>query len=620
MRNYLVGFAIILLLLPALTAVASPSWWGLWNTGMGLEQRSLLYGGSNRMCVRLTAQNSPSLVGGQISGVRFYVSDKTAVRSAQVWLSTTVSGEPLMAQEVPLADIRDMAHDGLPTVVALDEPVNVLPAANPYASIFVGFTLELADAPIIYMLAGKGHGASFSNYYNGMDVAYNYGALALQVLADGPAVMERSVALQPIGEQTAVANTDAESLLTLVNEGSEPLSSVGYRVTVDGVAQAERTCLLAEPVTEMGRLVDVSVAYHVPATAEEHTMQVALTSVNGQPLESPSRQAAVLVALDRETRKRTVMEEFTGTWCQNCVRGFVGIERLEQMFGDRFIAIAMHSDDPVLDRDPMTVSHYRNSTFYKTKSSLLGGLPACTIDRWIDGDPYCGYNTSGDFQTDQLVADALSRRAVADIELTACWANEALTAVAYDVATSFRYTSADAHYRLILVLTADSLTGSDSRWYQINGYDDYAGTDEALLQYAGRGHYLTDMVYNHVAADIVGVNDGIEGSISAPIAAGATQHYSYELSTAANTIIQDKQRLHAIAMLIDTRDGSVVNAATASVLPYGDATGIGVASYRQHSPAVYDLAGRRIAKGPSVNGNLPKGLYIVKGRKQLIGR
>lgn len=601
-----------MLMLTALASRGAEAWWGLWNTGMELAERSLLYSGTNNMYVRLTAQNSPMLVGGQLHAVRFYVSDKTAVRSVRVWASTTLTGEAQLSQEVPLDAVRDVAHDLAPTVVSFSEPLSVLPATNPYASIYVGFTLELADTPITYMLAGKGRGAAYSNYYNGMDAAANYGALALQVLISGPGVPSNSVALSPFDEQTAVAAQTGLTTVAVINQGSEPLTRVGYVVTIDGQQQPERTVGLPQAVTEIGRQVDLPVEYDVPATAEEHQLAVAVTRVNDTPLTAGTlSQQAPLVVLDREAVKRTVMEEFTGTWCQNCIRGFVGIELLEQQFGDRFIAIAMHSDDPVLDRDPMTVSHYRNSTFYKDKSSKLGGLPSCTIDRWIDGDPYCGYNTSGPFETDQLVAEALARRAVADLRLTATWTDDSQTAVAYDVETSFRYSSADAHYSLILVLTADSLTGDGDRWRQINGYDDYTGTEAPLLPYVGRGHYLTDMVYNHVAVDIVGVNDGIAGSITSPLVADAPQHFHHELSTAGNALIQDRQHLNAVAMLIDTRDGSVVNAAKA---PVTTATAVpAVSSYAATplQPPLHDLTGRRLAQ-PARHG-----VYIVGGKKVL---
>ena len=62
-------------------------------------------------------------------------------------------------------------------------------------------------------------------------------------------------------------------------------------------------------------------------------------------------------------------------------------------------------------------------------------------------------------------------------------------------------------------------------------------------------------------------------------------------------------------MLIDTRDGSVVNAAKANVLPYGT---LDISDLKQKPTAddrYYDLTGRRLAAPPQ------KGIYIINGKK-----
>ena len=451
---------------------------------------------------------------------------------------------------------------------------------------------------------------------------FSCGALALQVLADGPNIPDYSATVQPMGELKAVAATTATIEVPVVNMGGQTVNSLSYVASVDGETRQEAVCELESGVDEMGLLFHIDVSLDVPPAAREHTLNVEVTKVNGQKLTERSKTTTTLIALSREAVKRTVMEEFTGTWCLNCVRGMAGIELLEQLYGDRFIAIAMHSDDTANPRDPMVVPAYRNSTFYRNKQQVLGGLPSCTIDRWIDCDPYCGLLTTGTFQTDGLVAEALARPAVADLRLTATWTDERMTDIAYQVETDFLYSSDDAHYSLILVLTADSLTGDDPRWRQRNGYNDYTGTDEALLQFAGRGAYLTDIAYNHVAADIAGVNDGIPGSIASPLAEGTTQLFTYTLNVADNTIIQDRQQLNAIAMLIDTRDGAVVNAAKAHV---ASATGIGEKKMSTDksngsNDGLYDLLGRRVGSGNAMNGKLHPGLYTIHGRLFLKAR
>lgn len=72
--------------------------------------------------------------------------------------------------------------------------------------------------------------------------------------------------------------------------------------------------------------------------------------------------------------------------------------------------------------------------------------------------------------------------------------------------------------------------------------------------------------------------------------------------------MQDKQLLNAVVMLIDTRYGSVVNAAKAPVvLPTAIGTPTTAAPLQPQT--VYDLTGRRITAPAK------RGVYIVNGRK-----
>ena len=560
------------------------------------------------MYVRLTAQNSPLLVGGQLSAMRFYLSDKTGVKSARVWLSSNPSGTPLLSQDVATDELRDLTHDGAPTVVRLSEAVSVLPATNPYASIYVGFTLELQGTPVNYMIAGDCEGVPYSNFYNGMDVASGYGALALQVQVSGPRIPERSVSIQTPDEQIAVCNAASTVIVPLENGGSDVLQSVGYVVYVDGEAQDECTYNLPQPLEELGMGFELPADYTAPSQAEQHELSVQVTSLNGQSLtaDEPVLTGNVpLIVLDRPTTRRTVMEEFTGTWCLNCVRGILGIQRLQAQYGDRFIPIALHGDD----RDPMMLSDYYYSSFFREKMKILGGYPSCSIDRRYDCDPYCGWMASGPYGTDAIVGEALSLPTVADISLTANWTDDTQTAIVYHVSTRFGYSSDDAHYALVLVLTADGMKGEGRYWQQSNGYNDYTGTDEGLRTLAGLGAYLPNSEFNHVAIAVAGVDGGIDGSVISPLLAGETQQFNYTLSVSDNKLIQDPQRLNAIALLLDTRDGTVANAAQT---PVGNVeTGIHAATaipLADDTP-VYDLQGRRLYQ-PRQHG-----LYIMGGRK-----
>ena len=171
---------------------------------------------------------------------------------------------------------------------------------------------------------------------------------------------------------------------------------------IDGVLQYSKHYDLPNIIDEIG--FELPLSFTTPSKTEKLDMAVRITKINGN-TPSIDLQEAVgqLIVLNQQTTKRTIMEEFTGTWCLNCIRGIEGIKILSDKFGDRFIPIAVHGDE----RDPMMITQYYKSTFFRDKMKILGGYPSCTVDRRYDCDPYCGYNTTGTFLTDIIVAEAL---------------------------------------------------------------------------------------------------------------------------------------------------------------------------------------------------------------------
>jgi hypothetical protein len=185
------------------------------------------------------------------------------------------------------------------------------------------------------------------------------------------------------------------------------------------------------------------------------------------------------------------------------------------------------------------------------------------------------------------------------------------------VATTFRYSSeTDDHYALVMVLTADSLTGSGTDWVQINGLSGKTNLD-ADLDLFTQGPRRMSVKFNHVAIAVAGVENGISGSVSAPFRDGEPQHFSFDFDTEGNALVQSADYLHAVAMLLDTRSGQVVNVAKCDVETQVQSTDVERSTFNvQRSTSTYDLGGRRVApggalpkKGPYLSGNGKKVLY-----------
>lgn len=308
--------------------------------------------------------------------------------------------------------------------------------------------------------------------------------------------------------------------------------------------------------------------------------------------------------------RRAVVEEFTGTWCGNCPRGMVGLQRLDEQFGERVILIAVHSGDA----EPMVIPTY---------PSLVPaghGVPSCNLNRKGYLDPYSGGGTRGAFHygIDVEVAYELEQKAEADVKLTAQWNDAQQWDVRFTATTTFDHNIDDANYRLAFILVEDGLSGSGDNWLQENYFSTASGfadsqnyTDDDMAFWREAAPRVDGMVYNHVAVNTLGIKDGIAGSIKTPITAYSPQVYSNLVTTLNVKVIQDKSRLSAVALLLNTQTGEIVNAAQTAILPYGSDAITSVTRSSQPSGRVHDLQGRTLRGTPT------KGLYIINNRKYI---
>ncbi len=307
--------------------------------------------------------------------------------------------------------------------------------------------------------------------------------------------------------------------------------------------------------------------------------------------------------------RRSVVEEYTGTWCGNCTAGMAAMKLMEQTFGDRFIAIAVHTGSG----EPMNNSAYSQAGLVPTS------VPRSAIDRGEYVNSYSGSAGAARAGIIDDLAAALAVPAEAGVEISATWNEADQKRIACTVETTFGFDLATAPYAIALIITEDGLHGTGSAWLQENYYShEYASNRELsgseMDVYWDAPRKIEGLMYDHVAVATLGVKSGQAGSIQAPIVKGQPQTYEATVAVVGNTIIQDKNNLTAIAMLINTDTGRVVNAAKACVTPFG---GDGVVEIKNEeliikngAASVYDLSGRRLTQSV-----LRQGVYIRDGKK-----
>ena len=573
------------------TTLQAQTWWGYWNTSMPLADATDVVSGTTHCAIRVTAENA-LLVDGRIHGLRFWLRDKSVVTEASIWVSfRQFSGEADtdMAKKTIMPDeLRDVEHDGEPTVVRFDEPVDILPSANRYANAYVGFTIKTSGTCRLVTAGSDTRIGANTCYIDWQNREAVNGPLAMQLLVSGERIGTNSVKAAPFDEQILTPGASTTIDLMLTSEGAGRISSLDYEVSLDGARQTEHHVELPQPIDELDRPFTITVSVDLLNDPRGYNCEVRVTKVNDEMNENAAPTAnGTLIALSQTPLKRTVMEELTGTWCGNCPRGLVGMHLLEQAFDDRFVGIAVHGGD---SSEPMRLAAYDASTFVRSLSSRMGGRPSCSVDRLIDCDPYGGVGLYYEYGADVVVDWALQQKTVADLDVTARYADESLTKIDVDVATTFRYSADESPYRLMLVLTADSLTGDDADWLQANtlvGRTEYdAACDEFVY-----GERRMKLKYNHVPVFVDGVENGIEGSIAHPLTSDTPQHYERRIDISTNTLVQRKECVNAVALLIDTRTGVVANVARSHVEGATDRLVVPTADGAVNS-RYYDLQGR----------------------------
>ncbi len=318
-----------------------------------------------------------------------------------------------------------------------------------------------------------------------------------------------------------------------------------------------------------------------------------------------------------DTTKRIVLEEMTGTTCQFCPEGILGIEYLQELYGDLFIPMAIHSyTGDKLGGDEQNAY-----------SSFLGqaGAPTGNINRgpvvspmYFDGGDYLF--TSPDGMTWlQKTEEALAEMTEADIDITSANFNEADSKVTVDATVKFAVNHSGSSYNVFGVLMEDGIMG-----FQTNGLN--ATEAPGLGEWGKGGMYgkstvlwtYDDVVRGTSAIVSNGIYSGFNGKggyIPAEIKAGEDINFTFDLPLPK--AVADVNNAKVCLMIIDANTGEYINAAVSGYAT----TAVGSLGVEEAEVAdVYDLAGRVVMRAASQADltSLEKGIYIRAGKKFII--
>ena len=362
-----------------------------------------------------------------------------------------------------------------------------------------------------------------------------------------------ALAIDDFVTTVAVIGTDATINVAVTYEGEETVKDFDYTISSPAFEDETFHYILKEPLYKSRIPVFLNLPFKSGTIARMEDASITITKVNGVENEignDKNVSKGKLISIIADSPHKVVMEEFTATWCANCPRGIVAMEKLQRLYPDNFIGIAIHCDDVM------------SANGFNSLLKQVEAIPFCFVNRRYKCDPYWGYTYGGRFATKELFDVCLNQPTEAALQIRSAIWNEDSTSISITTDATFQYDNENAPYALGFVLTEDYVSGPGSKWNQANNLmtDLEFMPDEDFHKFYYGDSYIKNMEYMHVAVGGWKTGNGYEGSIQSPVVAGETQTFNKTLDISAVKQIQNKKNLKVIALLIDTERDRIVNA------------------------------------------------------------
>ncbi len=315
-----------------------------------------------------------------------------------------------------------------------------------------------------------------------------------------------------------------------------------------------------------------------------------------------------------EPVKRVVLEEMTGTTCVNCPLGIVSIEACENAFGDRFIPVGIHS----YTGDNMGSAFYDYSTFLGLMGApmaRINRLPEVYSPMFRKNDEFYYHDVEGEELWYDIVAQELNTLTLADLDLKAELSEDAKQ-ISFETTLRYALDAYNQQLSLLLLVLENGITS-----FQLNGFS--SAESETLGDWCNGGRYADYTVYpythDHVLRGLIGQTySGTIGLFPTQLQGG--ERYVANLSSACPESIQDLNQLHAVAMLINTQTGQVINAAQTAIQANSDAIHNILQEDSANSSTLRTLNGIILKNNATAADlhSLPSGIYLWGKQKIFI--
>ena len=547
-----------------------------------------------------------------------------SINSCTLWLATDVfvkSGKAapdLLSVDATITHTDDSTPYDMLTAT-LPEPFHVTGEGELYAGVSFNISEIANDAdakPMIFANIG-GCGNLWYHASKSNRVITNKGheeglVMPLQLILTGSDIAELSLAGSNFGDVYCKVGTAPEVSFTLENHGMKDISIVNYSYYINDMTYTDFV-VLDTPLKGGNYGNSTTIRLEMPRinNVGEYPIDIKVVKVDGTPYEKMLSSGAIY-AINSAPQRKPLLEEYTGSWCVWCIQGVIGMNLMNDTHPDDFIGLAYHNGDPM---EIMMEHCFPGKPF---------NYPSAYMDRQIALHPYYGTVNKSLFGIEKDWTEQCNKLALAEINLTAAWDNNERTSLTATTTSRFIRNLHNANLQLAYMLVEDDMFGEGGRWSQgnaLSSLEEYAA-DPNQAKYVQERQILPNFHFNDV---VVGVSakegKGIEGSLPMEISEGTdyTHSFTFDVDALVNTagqhIVQNKDKLHVVAVIIDTTTGYIINAQKCSA-PTDPAA---IADCRMQNAECrmqnfYSLSGQRVGQ---TFVSRP-GIYIKNGKTVVV--
>ncbi|MBQ4485009.1 MAG: hypothetical protein II934_08440 [Prevotella sp.] len=537
------------------------------------------------------------LAGGTLKSINIPIKS-SSMTEVTAWVRTNLDGENLVLVNVPSNSFVPGSYVKAP----LTEDFTI-----PATDVYVGYTFtSTAQFPVAVGAGSQPNSLFLKINDDGWGDYSNqgFGISPLQLSIANLNLSEYNVKLRDLESLILSPNKPFKARLTVDSNGKNAINTIDYTIEIDGKKEQKQFTFKTPIPAGLNQSGIAEVEGTSPSDHKYYTVKVTLDKVNGQNYDKTASVSAEFINILRNAPRRTVVEEFTGTGCGWCTRGWVGMEYMKEHYQDQFVGIAFHQYN---NNDPMYVANY-----YPYASLGIKGAPSCNMNRKMVMDPFEG-SGAGIWQDLLLMNE---EPPLVDVSATGVW-NDTKTAV--DVTANIEPLTDGLGFTVAYVLTADQLSGTTAEWRQSNYYYQYSSsslpTNPDLAQFGSGGKngqssvYLTfnDVMigssYNSMGRNLAPVIDGSTNSV-----AGTVYEGKYSVKMPTKTVLKNAIKIDQVfanVLIISNKTGEILNAVRVKVGEDTNAIDDANVADDVHEVACYSLDGRRL-DAPQ------KGVNIVK--------